>query len=122
MLFGVNKEFPILLKMAGLKLGEIPRFRDCYLKDGLIVVYTRTGGGNRECYSDNDDHSNCLHTGNENMISKHNYLTDQDDEFDSTYAYFEFSPLPEYKELVAGMESNEPDVGEKFKDLIERLK
>lgn len=119
MLFGVNKLTPVILKIAGLELNEIPRFRDCSIKEGVVVVYTRTGGGNRECYSENDDHSDCYHLANEELTRKSNYITDYDDEFDSTYAYFEFSPLPEYKDLVKEVESNNPSVGEKFKELFD---
>ena len=45
MLFGVDERAPALLACLGLTFSDIPRFRDCYLRDNCIVVYTRTGGG-----------------------------------------------------------------------------
>ena len=123
-LFGVNEAAPIILKIAGLTPGQIPRFRDCYIENGNVVVYTRTGGGNRECnaYGD-EDCSSCYHTANDLLTEKPNYLTDYDDDFDSTYAYFVFSPLEEYKDLAAALETKDAKhVGEKFQDLIAKMK
>lgn len=122
MLFGMNKAAPLLLQMAGLKYEEIARFRDCMVEDGLIVVYTRTGGGNRECFADDGDCSQCYHTFNERLASKPNYVKDYDDDFDSTYAYFVFKPLDEYLDLILGLESNDPGVGDKFKLLVDKMK
>lgn len=120
-LFGVNKAFPILLKMCGVEYSEIPRFRDCFVKDGNVVIYTRTGGGNRECYADDGDCSQCYHTLNDALAAKPNYLCDYDDDYDRTYAYFEFRPLDEYAALFTGIQSNDPGVGAKFKALIAEL-
>lgn len=121
-LFGVNSLTPILLQIAGIDMSEIARFRDCYIKEGDVIIYTRTGGGNRECYSSNDEHSDCYHTFNDKLTEKPNFVTDYDDDFDSTYAYFVFAPLAQYKDLAISLESNEPGVGEKFSDLIEKMK
>jgi hypothetical protein len=51
MLFGVSGAAPFLLAALGLKREDVYRFRDCYLSgDGEIALYTRGGGGNRECH------------------------------------------------------------------------
>jgi len=91
------------------------RFRDIYLnEDGTrIILYTRNGGGNREYYNYVFE-----------ILRQHpNYLEDYDDDYDSTYAYIEFSVPEEYKELCHALATGEkPEtVGDKFKRLIEGL-
>ena len=54
MLFGQNPASDVLLATLGLTRGSVGRFRDCYVKDGRICVYTRNGGGNRECWCRDD--------------------------------------------------------------------
>lgn len=57
-----------------------PRFRDCFVTDeGNIAVYTRVGGNNRNCGY-----------GEEELYKDENFLTTYDDDFDSTYATYEF--------------------------------
>lgn len=104
--------------MAGLEAEEIPRLRDCYpSKDGeIIVVYTRAGGNNREEYEEDL----------EVLYNKDNFVGDYDDEFDNTYMSLEFTPLPEWKEELASIVSNHPEVSstgtEKFQALLAELK
>jgi hypothetical protein len=87
-LFGENPEALFLLETIGLVREDIARYRDVYLnEDGSkIIIYTRTGGGNREEYKDNIEF----------LRSCKGYVRDFDDEFDNTYAYFEFF-IPEEK-------------------------
>lgn len=58
----------------------------------VVVVSARQGGGNRECYCDDyDSHEDgCLALNNEIIAEHPNYVTDYDDDFDSTYNYFIF--------------------------------
>ena len=72
-----------------------PRFRDCWLSDDgeHIVIYTRVGGGNR-----NDGY------GEEELYKMPEFVRTWDDDFDSTYGYYEFS------------------VPEKWRDDFERVK
>lgn len=108
MLFGENEYTPVLLGVLGLDKESFGRFRDIYLnKDGSkIIVLTRCGGGNRECY--------------ENMfeeMSKHeNYIKDYDDDFDCTYAYIEFSIPEKFKDMCKSLATGEnpKTVHEKF--------
>ena len=84
------------------------RFRDIYLnEDGTrIILYTRNGGGNRENYW-------YLFR----IIQKHpQYIDDQDDDFDNTYAYITFSVPSEYKELCKSLAT-----GEKPETIKEKL-
>ena len=84
MIFGKNQRTKEILATLGLDELDIERFRDCHVdkEDGKIVILTRTGGGNREYYP------------NKRLIEHPNYLYDEDDEYDSTYAYYYFSIPP----------------------------
>ena len=82
---GFNPACLVFLPMLGRHQPEYPRFRDCFLsEDGKrIVIYTRVGGGNRDCGY-----------GEEELYNDPNFVTTYDDEFDSTYWYYEFN-VPE---------------------------
>lgn len=103
MLFGVRSIAPLLLECLELTYGDIPRFRDCYLAAGSIVVYTRTGGGNRDYYESEEscrEHYPSYFEGNkedhpqgpwnDDLRNHPCYTQDEDDSFDSTYALFYF--------------------------------
>ena len=50
MINGFNPACVFILPLLGRHDKEYPRFRDCFLTDdGNIAVYTRVGGGNRNC-------------------------------------------------------------------------
>ena len=114
MVFGTNKAAPVLLKILGVTADDVPRFRDCFLSEGKIVIHTRTGGGNRKDYED----------GNQLLQANQHYISDAYDDFDSTYANFYFRIPEEYagdlKALVAKDENNIPS--EKWRLLIEGLR
>lgn len=83
-LFGI---YARVLETAG-EVASIPRFRDMYTREesgkAQIVIYTRTGGGNRDDYAAQND-----------ALTEHPlYVTDFDDDFDSTFAHFVFD-VPE---------------------------
>lgn len=119
-LFGRNPASRLLLAMLDLTEGDVGRFRDCYLardenKKLKIVIYTRNGGGNREDYQAVTDA----------LQSHADYLTDYDDDFDCTYASYEFKVPEKFaataEELASlGAESSVSPM-EKFKALIENL-
>lgn len=86
MLFGTNPAAGFLLGALELETEKYPtgRFRDIYFEnesgEPKVILYTRNGGGNREDYEYVFE-----------ALEKHPlYLTDYDDDFDSTYAYIEF--------------------------------
>jgi hypothetical protein len=132
MLFGRNPASGLLLAMLDLTPDTVGRFRDCYLtrgdseerqnlpppelagKDLRIVVFTRNGGGNREAYESVID----------TLRAHPQFIADYDDDFDCTYASFEFR-VPkafeaECKELEALPTEKEPM--KKFTELIDKLK
>jgi hypothetical protein len=115
MLHGVNPLTGILLKMLGLTIESAGRFRDSFLNsDGTrILIYTRNGGGNRESYEEIIK-----------ALQEHpQYVDDYDDDFDCTYATFEFNVPEKYLEFTKTISSGEnpKSIGEKFKDTIEQL-
>ena len=112
MLFGFNNNAPILLKILGFTTNDIPRFRDCFLKDNSIVIHTRTGGGNREYYENAETHKQNFYGDiadweeysvyNDDLRKHPNFVTDVDDDFDCTYANFFYSFPDEFKDdLIA---------------------
>jgi hypothetical protein len=91
MLFGYNTACAFLLPMLTDEKPEkfFPRFRDCGLGSdrNSIVVFTRTGGGNREAYAEE----------NAKIASLPTYRCDYDDDFDCTYAYFVYDVPKEWR-------------------------
>jgi hypothetical protein len=94
MVFGFNAAVLWCLPMLGKHPDEYPRFRDCFLGDeaypeynGHIHVYTRTGGGNREGYE----------AENQAMRDMTGFVTDFDDDFDSTFASWVFEVPEKWK-------------------------
>jgi hypothetical protein len=86
---------------------SIPRYRDAYIEkndDAIeLVIFTRTGGGNRECYCEEAgcNHESCCYHGDNDKMAQHPlYLRDDDDNFDSTYAKFYFNVPDAYKERI----------------------
>lgn len=136
-LFGMNPLSVDLLRIIDVGGDEFPvaRFRDAHfveVKDDLrIAVFTRQGGGNRHCYGDEYDGdcggpSGCSGCSNDQLKHHPLYVRDYDDDFDSTYATFEFRPpeaaIPFLRELMQtmGQKGASPPM-EKFKGLINNL-
>jgi hypothetical protein len=109
MINGVDPATFFILPMLGEKHPDnYPRFRDCFVGElsnsdendqfgipqketdttkKVISVYTRIGGGNRE------DYENQI----KELRSHPNYIRDYDDDFDSTFATFQFSVPKEFE-------------------------
>lgn len=96
-IMGFNPACIALLPMLGRKQDEYPRFRDCFLSDDekRIVVYTRVGGGNRNCGYGEDE-----------LYADENFVCTYDDDFDSTYGYYEFNVPSKWKNDFDAMISN----------------
>jgi|SRR5271154_5135714 len=133
----------LLLNILNIPKDSIPRYRDAYLNGENIVIYTRTGGGNRLYYDSLDSckknypeyfNGQYEKPGNPPEIPKGPwneflrdhpcYLFDKDDELDCTYAKFHFKYPEEYiiplKELEKEYKSLEPE--EKFNKLMKSIK
>lgn len=127
MLFGTEGLSEAIVRVLGV---DPPRFRDAWVESGedntiVLVVYTRTGGGNRECFSDDGDCGGCYHTANSKMAESPYYISDQDSDYDTTYAEFRFRCPPEF-ELVARsyLDKNGPALnpGEKWAMALEAIR
>jgi hypothetical protein len=186
-LHGINPMADQLLACLGLTRADVGRFRDAYVSEGTIAVYTRNGGGNRECwccgnpeygyrtceghdYQQEEDEmlemtkeeiaahpevkplnifigdKRMVHTGKRVMVThrfcehpdsagcacpgctisyrlpKHpNYIRDEDDNFDYTYATIYFSFPEQYREWLELCESGKWDPDQKWLDYFRRL-
>lgn len=87
MINGFNPACVVIMPMLGRKQEEYPRFRDCFVtEDNNIAIYTRVGGGNRNCGY-----------GEEELYEDENFLKTYDDDFDCTYATYEFKVPEKWK-------------------------
>lgn len=115
MIFGQNPASDILLAILGLTRADVGRYRDCYTNDDgtEIIVYTRNGGGNREDYQPVIDE-----------LAKHpNYLRDEDDEYDCTYASIVFSVPEPVRDAVKAIadQTNTTPPAQKWQTLLNDL-
>ena len=128
LLFGQNEHSELILAMLHLTKEDVGRFRDVFINNGEIAIYTRNGGGNREHWDFSPGASageechcpGCIIT---YRLPKHpNYLRDKDDNFDFTYATIYFSIPEPMRELADKLESGtfEPDA--RWAEKIEGLK
>ena len=109
---GVNPATFFILPMLGEKHpDEYPRFRDCFVNEDEIHIYTRVGGGNRNCGF-----------GEEELVKHPNYLRDEDDEFDSTYATYIFSVPEEWKlDFKKIIDGKLLDTSQEYKDRLYKV-
>lgn len=132
MINGVNPMTPILLAMLGINISNVPRFRDCYFDGENIVIYTRTGGGNRDWYEspqscrDNypesfDGEDEPTGPWNSDLQALPGYVRDEDDDFDSTYASFYFNVSPHMEWVIPHLAAEGKTPGEKMREFIDRL-
>lgn len=76
----------IIMPMLGRKQEDYPRFRDCFVEDGMIAIFTRVGSLNKGCGF-----------GEEELYKDPNYVRDYDDDFDRTYATYLFNVPEKWK-------------------------
>lgn len=110
MLNGYNPACVLILPMLGKKAEDYPRFRDCFITDDgeRIAIYTRVGGGNRNCGY-----------GEEELYEDPNFVTTYDDDFDHTYATYEFRVPKEWKkdfEIIKTM--NFSNISDEYKQYL----
>jgi len=120
----------VLLAILGNPV--VARFRDAWVEksgDGpVIAIYTRQGGGNRECYCDGGDPGRahvpeqCYAACNEALAAHPLYLRDADDGFDATYATFYFRVPGEYRDALAEAAGDPVDTDARWREAIERIR
>lgn len=138
LLFGKNPLSEIVLKSLGISEGDVPRFRDAYIdsETNLLVIHTRTGGGNREYYESEDscrenypeyfDGDNSPNgPWNSDLYALPGFVYSEDDDFDSTYANF-FYKIPEsfapiFETLTNIAFGSEQSPADKWQSLIRDL-
>lgn len=115
--FGVNPMAGLVLNALGITEGDVPRFRDAWLtEDGKLAIHTRTGGGNRDMYEHEararrnypeyfDGENPPTGPWNADLRKLPGFEYDEDDDYDSTYATFYFTPSPEWGALIKTMQS-----------------
>lgn len=107
MMCGFNPACIWVMPMLGRKQNEWPRFRDCFVRDGMIEIYTRVGGNNRGCGY-----------GEEELYKDPNFVRTYDDDFDNTYATYVFR-VPEkwkadFEKIMDGKISETSDEYKKY--------
>src|SRR5574344_2958904 len=112
MIMGVNPAAFYILPMLGKHPDEYPRFRDCFITEGgNIAVYTRVCGGNR-----NEGY------GEEELYKMEGFLCTYDDDYDNTYATYEFAVPEKWKsdfdKIVNGKIA---EVSDAYKEEIKRV-
>jgi hypothetical protein len=112
LLFGTNQHADLLLATLGLTRADVGRFRDAFLSEDEIAVYTRNGGGNREHWDGDKEpgeQCDCCGCIIEYRLPKHPlYLRDKDDDFDCTYATVYFGLPPEFADDLRKLDAGEP--------------
>lgn len=109
----------LLLSVIGAS-EDVLRIRDAWVENGsdgepVIAIYTRQGGGNRECYCADYErehpHPSCNAASNERLTANQFYLRDADDEFDSR------AP-PEYREALSEIMQDPVDMSNRWRQAI----
>jgi hypothetical protein len=116
MIHGVKPSTFLILPVLGKHPEKYPRFRDCFIGDqekpeteGKIIIYTRTGGGNRPDYEEE----------NEAMRQMPGFIMDYDDSFDNTFAHWVFE-IPEMwaKDVKKILDGRIDDVSPEYAHMI----
>lgn len=108
---GYNIACVLILPMLGRKQEEYPRFRDCFVEDGMIAIYTRVGGGNRGCGF-----------GEEELYKDPNFIKTYDDDFDNTYATYLFNVPEKWKpDFNKIMDGNAKEVSDDYYNYVKEF-
>lgn len=105
-----------IMPMLGRRQEEWPRFRDCFVEeDGTIGIYTRVGGGNRNCGY-----------GEEELYKDPNFVRTYDDDFDSAYATYVFKVPDRWREdfdkiLNGDIKGTSPDYQKYIREFFPKL-
>ena len=112
MMNGFNPACVLIMPMLGRNQDEYPRFRDCFVtEEGNIAIYTRVGGGNRNCGY-----------GEEELYKDENFIKTYDDDFDCTYATYEFKVPDKWKEdFERIMNGKQSEVSDEYADIVKNM-
>ena len=136
MIHGYDPTSGLVLSILGVTPEQIPRYRDSYIDGERLVIYTRTGGGNRDYYEnlescssnypdyfvEGEDHPSG--PWNDDLRDIPGFLYDSDDDYDCTYASFYYE-IPDnflyLKDKLMSMARNETQE-ERWEAAIDRIK
>lgn len=134
MVFGDNPMSAWVLGALGNP--AVPRYRDAWLGDDCLVIYTRTGGGNRDFYENEEACRNNYPENfegdekpsgpwNDDLRAHPEYIRDEDDDFDPTYAAFIFRIPEEHAELFAKLKeagaAQTKSPGDRWREMFELM-
>ena len=111
-LFGTNPYAAAIIWALDLTPADCGRFRDCFVTNDEIAIYTRNGGGNRDTQGE----------AIRRMQQHPNYLRDKDDSYDNTYATFYFSFPEDLREELKALDQGDFDPSARWVDKIEEIK
>ena len=124
MLHGMNAQLAVLLTpFLPMPVEEFPRFRDVFTSDeddptggeADIFIYCRMGGGNSECWEDNEPNCSCPACEADLIEAYPECIERYDDDFDSTYCTFCFKVPSEWEtDYLALSENRLIDLSEKY--------
>jgi hypothetical protein len=109
--FGMHPKARDIVKSLGLTLESFERFRDAFVTNGEIAIYTRLGGRNRAAYQ------HVFETMRQHPL----YLRDQDDDFDYTYCTFYFK-IPDDAQHLKDYDIGTFDPDKRWQDAFDLLK
>lgn len=94
-IFGKNGWSDLVLALLNMRESDVERFRNCGIdfESKTIGITARTGGGNREDYP------------NKFLTSHPLYKCDYDDDFDCTYAHYDFKFPEDIADDIAKLEN-----------------
>lgn len=110
--FGKNPHAEFILATLNLTTGDVGRFRDAFVTDGQIAIYTRNGGGNR------DDYQHVF----ESLADHPLYIRNADDDFDCTYCTYWFRLPEEWKLELEAIESGTFDPCARWLSMLDEIK
>lgn len=111
MVNGFNLACVLILPMLGRKSEDYPRFRDCFVHDGKIVIFTRVGGPNRNCGY-----------GEEKLYDDPNFDSTYDYEEDNTYGIYLFNVPKKWKsDFDKILDDKIEETSEEYKNYIKEF-
>ena len=126
MINGRNISLEILARpLLHIRADKFPRYRDIYIENGELHVYTRMGGGNSECWEKKADDCKCPACTAKSIEVL--YCNKRfDDDFDETYCTFVIKIPDDFKvdfeKLKAGHTSDfSKEYNKKIVEFIDEL-
>lgn len=121
---GVNIAAFLIFPLLGFGRADdskIPRFRDCFLNETNIEVLSRMGGGNRDCFCEDNvmKEGECNACKADKIEESDACISRKDDADDRTYCIFNFKfPEKWEKDIELIKETKFKETSKEYKDFI----